>query len=215
MSVVWIVEKNLNAEFGLASSLWGDFAVRAFASLETVAKFVKLRSASHPDLVLLNIHPAEIKEGTVRELQSKGINLVVNGSSPKNKDVQPLLPELNTWSDTFELIAQVKTLLKMRAKSKSSALAFKDISLDMDTFELVVLEGDEREHLPKKEAFILKLLLQKPGEVLSRDEIKSKVWAKLVVTERTIDSHVSRLRKRLNSSETTIQSIYGGGYTLV
>ena len=74
----------------------------------------------------------------------------------------------------------------------------------------------------QKESRLLATLMERPGRVLSRTQLLDLVWGHGVyVEERTVDVHVSRLRKALNSAgadgavaPNLIHSIRGSGYAL-
>lgn len=67
--------------------------------------------------------------------------------------------------------------------------------------------------LPKKEFEILALLLDHPGRVFSRDEILQRVWPeKVVVADRAVDVHVTRIRGKISPYGRCIISRSGYGY---
>jgi DNA-binding response OmpR family regulator len=72
----------------------------------------------------------------------------------------------------------------------------------------------------KYEVLILKLLASQPGHIFSRDEIIHAVWKnETFPSQRTIDNHIVRLRKKIalceiQNSVNTLESIYGNGYRL-
>jgi DNA-binding response OmpR family regulator len=121
--------------------------------------------------------------------------------------------------DHFEanlpIVQRVKQLVGSQGRSEPKNLRYKDIELDVNEFRLQRAGQDVGESLTKKETMILRLLLDRVGSCVGRKDIKNSVWRDLVVTERTVDSHVSRLRKRLEGTTVTIESVYGGGYTLL
>jgi DNA-binding response OmpR family regulator len=61
---------------------------------------------------------------------------------------------------------------------------------------------------------LLRFLIENVGVCVSRDQLINEVWKGIRIEARTIDSHISRLRKRLASSEVFIESVYGGGYIM-
>ncbi len=68
----------------------------------------------------------------------------------------------------------------------------------MDTIRKRLIINDEKIELTKKEFEILKLLLENQGKVFSRDEILTTVWGNdVIVTERTVDVNITRLRTKL------------------
>ena len=66
--------------------------------------------------------------------------------------------------------------------------------------------------LTRKEYQILLLLVKNSGSFVPRDDILESVWSDTLVTERTVDVHITRLRKRLGSFGPRIKSRTGYGY---
>ena len=61
---------------------------------------------------------------------------------------------------------------------------------------------------------LLEYFVRNGEEVLSRERILQDLWKGAVVTSRTIDTHVSFLRKKLARSRYAIRTLYGAGYIL-
>jgi len=113
-----------------------------------------------------------------------------------------------------ELTARVKAVLK-RAKGdrakQVSIMKFGDIELDTVRKRLII--NNEKIELTKKEFEILKLLLENQTRVFSRDEILTSVWGKeIIVTERTVDVNITRLRTKLGSYGQNLKNKTGYGY---
>jgi DNA-binding response OmpR family regulator len=69
--------------------------------------------------------------------------------------------------------------------------------------------------LTPKEFDLLALFAQNPGRAFSRDYLLEKVWGDDVyVTDRTVDTHVQRLRKKLGEHAEMIRTVWGIGYKL-
>ncbi len=67
--------------------------------------------------------------------------------------------------------------------------------------------------LTPKEFDLLALFAQNPGRPFSRDDLLDRIWKNdYEVTDRTIDTHVQRLRKKLGSESGVIQTVWGVGY---
>jgi DNA-binding response OmpR family regulator len=76
------------------------------------------------------------------------------------------------------------------------------------------LHDDEIELTPK-EFDLLILFVQNPGRAFSRDYLLERVWGDDVfVTDRTVDTHVQRLRKKLGDESDMIRTVWGVGYKL-
>jgi DNA-binding response OmpR family regulator len=114
-----------------------------------------------------------------------------------------------------ELQARVKTILKRTSTKgttvESSILALGDIGLDNKTKRLII-DGKKVE-LTRKEFEILLLLAKNQGRIFSREEILARIWANdVIVTDRTVDVNMTRLRKKLEGYSTYIRNKAGYGY---
>ena len=120
-----------------------------------------------------------------------------------------------------ELISRVRALLRRAHPSLSNeVLEFHDLKFNHTTMQ--VTRGGHTVTLGPKESRLLVTLMERPGRVFSRAQLLDLVWGHGVyVEERTVDVHVSRLRKALNSAgadgavaPNLIHSIRGSGYAL-
>ncbi|MDR1023713.1 MAG: response regulator transcription factor [Prevotellaceae bacterium] len=116
-----------------------------------------------------------------------------------------------------EVVARVKAVLKRQRPAGSphdesgSVLAFGSMSIDLKLKELAI--GAEKVALTKTEFELLALLAENPQRVFSRSEIIDRVWKETpFVTERTVDVHITRLRKKLGSCAPAIANRSGYGY---
>jgi DNA-binding response OmpR family regulator len=113
-----------------------------------------------------------------------------------------------------ELTARVKAVLK-RSVSKDAKpdpiIKFGEIELDTTRKRLLI--NNERVELTKKEYEILKLLLDNQGKVFSREDFLNIVWGKdVIVSERTIDVNITRLRTKLGEFGHCLRNKTGYGY---
>lgn len=113
---------------------------------------------------------------------------------------KPIKPKL--------FISKIKATLR-RLNDKVDLIVFDDLEIDREKF--VVRSKGEDVNLPRKEFELLALLASKPGKVFLRQDILNKVWGRdVIVGDRTIDVHVRKIRKKLNSD--FIQTVKGVGY---
>ena len=113
--------------------------------------------------------------------------------------------------------AGFRTQLLRRVQGKTpSLLRFGRIELDVEG-RRIRLNGQEVE-LTQREFDLAVVLLNNIGRVLGRDELLSSVWVREAdVDTRTVDTHASRLRKKLGlagESGLMLMSVYGQGYRL-
>lgn len=115
-----------------------------------------------------------------------------------------------------EVLARVRALLKRSSLIKMPAdtkWSFKGLSIDIPT-NRVTIDNNEVS-LTKKEFEILSLLAQASPNVLTRSEILGSVWGdNEFVLDRTVDVHITRLRKKLGEYAHIIVNRSGFGYFL-
>ena len=107
----------------------------------------------------------------------------------------------------LELTARVNAAL--RRKRRADEVIVGGLTMNTDTME-VRLRG-ERLELNKKEFELLKFFMLNAGKVLSREVILMEVWGYEQGETRTLDNHISRLRKM---GITNLETVFGVGYKL-
>lgn len=113
-----------------------------------------------------------------------------------------------------EVIARVKAILKRGSQTtqkQSNKLTINNFVINYDLKD-VSIDGMKIE-LTKTEFELLNLLAKYPERVFTREEIIDDVWKDTpFITERTVDVHITRLRKRLGSYAGIITNRTGFGY---
>jgi DNA-binding response OmpR family regulator len=112
-----------------------------------------------------------------------------------------------------EIMARIKAILRRTTVPKETAgkLVFGHVSIDRDAKEVTI----DRKAIPltKTEFEILSLLASNPDKLFRRDDIIDLLWKDaLYTTERTIDVHITRLRKKLGAHASLVTSRSGYGY---
>lgn len=113
-----------------------------------------------------------------------------------------------------ELTARVKAVLKRTntARGKNQSIA-KFGDLEIDTARKRVIVDDKKIDLTKKEYEILKLLADNPAKVFSREDLLRVIWgADVIVTDRTVDVNITRLRSKLGRFGQNLKNKTGYGY---
>ena len=113
-----------------------------------------------------------------------------------------------------ELIARMSSKIKRIEESKrpSNLLRCGDLEMDLDRFECRV--GQNPVLLSVLEFNLLRFFVENFNRVLSRETILQAVWRDAVVTDRTVDTHMTSLRKKLQNSSLNFVTLYGAGYIL-
>jgi len=111
-----------------------------------------------------------------------------------------------------EVVARSKAVLR-RSEGKDKP-ADRGLVLDIDTYKAMIHGTDL--HLTAVEFQLLKVLSDQPGRIFSRSVLVDKIYSDgRVVSDRTIDSHIKKLRKKISvvvPDEELIHSLYAVGY---
>ena len=110
-----------------------------------------------------------------------------------------------------EVVARVEAVLR---RSTGNTIRSEDLQLD-ESRNLAVLQGKELD-LTVVEFQLLKILASDPGRIYSRNQLIDRIYHDhRVVSDRTIDSHIKKLRKKITDvlpGQDVIHSVYGVGY---
>ena len=138
-------------------------------------------------------------------------------------EIRDRLNGLNGGADDYmtkpfymeELLARVDIQLKKNSAVVADCLELGDLSLDLKTGELSSKESKESIQVSGKEYALLEYLFSHPGQVLSREQIYSKVWGwDNNIESNNLEAYLSFIRKKLRllNSKVEIRSVRGLGY---
>jgi len=118
----------------------------------------------------------------------------------------------------MELVSRVKALIRRTNTSMSiDELIVGELKISLS--EMQVFRNDQLIKLGPKEFKLLTLLAERPGHIFSRQKLLDSVWGHgIFIEDRTVDVHMSRLRKALRIKETDtdlIRTVRDGGYGLL
>ena len=180
---------------------------------------------SGPDLIVLDLVMPEL-DGTevCRALRARSAVPIIMLSS-KDDEIDRVVG-LELGADDYvtkpfsprELVARVRTVLRRArpaeaATPPSRALQHGKLRIDLDRHE-VAWDGRPVE-LTATEFSLLRALAEHPGRVYTREELMARSYDDAVVSARTIDSHLRRVRaKLLQAGGEPIETLHGVGYRL-
>lgn len=213
-------ENNLASVIKLNLELDGYSVIIADNGQKSVDVFRNLK----PDLVILDIMLPELN-GIEACKQMKKINsetpiLFLSAKSSGADKIEGLKSGgddyLTKPFNLEELLLRVQILLKRyQSNSKEDKYILSNFSIDFNTFEITDKTGKKID-MPNREMKLLKLLISKEGQVVSRTEIMQQLWnPNENPSARTIDNYILNFRKIFEpeSSETKyFHSIRGVGY---
>jgi two-component system alkaline phosphatase synthesis response regulator PhoP len=118
-----------------------------------------------------------------------------------------------------ELLARVRAILRRTegGKKRLSRYRFADIELDFETYRAT--RGSERLEMSPREFELLRYLIERKGETVTRDQLLEDVWGyESYPSTRTVDTHIAKLRAKIGDSGSEprfIMTIHGVGYKFV
>jgi len=112
-----------------------------------------------------------------------------------------------------ELLARIHALLRRSMPTMADVFEFADLKIYLNMHR-VTCQNKEIVLTPT-EYKLLEALVNVKGRVLSRDDLLDMVWGMDYYGEsRTVDVHIKRLRDKLGSCDTLIETVKGTGYRL-
>ena len=181
----------------------------------------------HPALVVLDIMlPGLDGMEVIRRLRSDHNNVPVMMLTARDEDIDKILG-LELGADDYmtkpfnprELVARVKAILRRSGPSNSDGTGAAELRIG----DLVIDEA-RREvscrgkliDLRTQEFEVLLVFARHKGLVLTREQLLSQAWGfDFYGQTRTVDVHIAQLRRKLNGSSVTIETVTGIGYKLV
>lgn len=116
-----------------------------------------------------------------------------------------------------EVVARIKAVLRRSDQtgdiaSEPAAIKMAGIELDIERKRLIV--DGIREDLTPIEFQLLHILMKNPGRIFGREQFLDYIWRDVNVTDRTVDVHITRLRKKLGNYGKYLITRKGYGYCL-
>jgi len=217
-------------EPGISLSLKDEFESEAYevATADDGEKGLEAARIQQPDLIILDIMlPVLDGYEVCKRLRMEGNRAPIIMLTVKDKEIDKVLG-LELGADDYvtkpfslrELLARAKALLRRTEELPIDlgAYSFGKIELNFKKYE-ATKQGKNLDLTPL-EFHLIKLLIQRKGEVLTRDDFLDGIWGEdnLSVSDRTVDSHIANIRKKIEDDPADPQhiiSIRGVGYKFV
>ena len=180
-----------------------------------------------PDLVILDIMMPKLSGLEVcKTLRGEGFGAPILMLTARGQEIDKVVG-LELGADDYvtkpfsirELLARVRALLR-RSEGKGPKLAryrFADIDLDFEHYKAT--KGGEPIEMSPRELELLRYLIERKGETVTRDQLLEDVWGyENSPTTRTVDTHIAKLRAKIGDSGSEpkwILTIHGMGYKFV
>jgi two-component system phosphate regulon response regulator PhoB len=173
-----------------------DWMIEQVPGIEVCRQLRKDRETASIPIIMLTARGEE--EDRIRGFKTGADDYVTKPFSPR------------------ELMARVEALLRRsRPSLTGETLRFGDLELDPASYR--VRRGGESMHLGPTEFKLLRYFMERPGRVVSRQQILDGVWGMdSDIDERTVDVHIRRLRKAINrpGDDDPIRTVRAAGYSM-
>ena len=187
----------------------------------------KLGKTLNIDLIILDVMLPN-KDGfeICSDLRKEGINTPILMLTSKKEEIDKVLG-LEIGADDYmtkpfsvrELLARIKAILRRKSEITKSIDEFSFDGITIDFKKMEAYNKKEPIKLSSLEFKILKYLIEKEGEVVSRDQLLDDVWGyETFPTTRTVDNYILSIRKKIenNPSEPVhILTVHKTGYKFV
>lgn len=177
--------------------------------------------AQHPDLIVLDLMlPGRDGLDICREIRTfSGVPIIM--ATARAEEIDRLLG-LELGADDYickpysprEVVARVKAVLRRMQPAPGGGPDKDGLVLDEAGFRVRTTLGEVE--LTAVEFHLFATLYREPGRIFSRGQLMDRIYAdQRIVSDRTIDSHIKKLRKKLaevSPEVELIHSVYGAGY---
>jgi DNA-binding response OmpR family regulator len=183
------------------------------------------------DLIILDIMLSNYDDGfeVAHKIREKSLQIPILMLTARNT-ADDVVRGLEIGADDYitkpfhlqELLLRVKRILKRKkwyrqVTTEQPLYRFGNNEINFE--DLMCKAGDQQFQLTKREAMVLKYLIDHQGKIVSRDELLEKVWElSSVIETRTVDNFIARLRKYFEpnpSKPVFIKSVRSAGYMFV
>jgi len=168
-----------------------------------------------PDLVLLDVMlPRQDGLTVCRKIRQENMNIPIIMLSARSEEIDKILG-LEIGADDYmtkpfstrELLARIKANIRkseqadaLLASRRDNKIEVGGMVLDLDKFEVNV-RGETISDLTRREFEVLKYLAQKPGQVVTREDLLEKVWGYEYYGDiRTVDVTIRRIREKIEKN---------------
>lgn len=190
---------------------------------ESDAGFWLAMKDKKPELVILDVMlPGEDGLSILKRLRESPVtaDIPVIMATAKGSEFDKVIG-LDSGADDYlakpfgmlEMVSRIKAVLRRTSPKQPSILVCSDISLDESKHTVTVF--DRPVLLTLKEYELLKLFMENPGRVFTRDILLAGVWGQDFTGEtRTVDVHIGTLRTKLAEAGDLIHTVRGVGYKM-
>ena len=225
MAKILIIEDEPDMVLGLKDNFEFE-GYEVLTASDGVAGLERARSQK-PDAIILDIMLPRLSGLEVcKALRSEGFSAPIVMLTARGQEIDKVVG-LELGADDYvtkpfsirELLARVRAILRRTdgTKKRLSRYRFSDVELDFEAYR--AKKAGETLDLSPREFELLRYLIERKGETVTRDKLLEDVWGyESYPSTRTVDTHIAKLRAKIGDSGSEprwILTIHGVGYKFV
>jgi DNA-binding response OmpR family regulator len=225
MSKILIIEDEPDMVLGLKDNF--EFEGYEVVTASDGASGLERARALKPDLVILDIMLPKLSGLEVcKTLRAEGFETPIVMLTARGQEIDKVVG-LELGADDYvtkpfsirEVLARVRAILRRTdgTKKRLARYRFADVDLEFETY--AATKGGAPLELSPREFDLLRYLIERKGETVTRDRLLEDVWGyESYPSTRTVDTHIAKLRAKIGDSGSEpryILTIHGAGYKFV
>ncbi|MFI5184649.1 MAG: response regulator transcription factor [Vicinamibacteria bacterium] len=225
MSKILIIEDEPDMVLGLKDNF--EFEGYEVVTASDGASGLERARSLKPDLLILDIMLPKLSGLEVcKTLRSEGFETPIIMLTARGQEIDKVVG-LELGADDYvtkpfsirEVLARVRAILRRTdgSRKRLARYRFADVELDFETY--AATKGGVLLELSPREFDLLRYLIERKGETVTRDRLLEDVWGyESYPSTRTVDTHIAKLRAKIGDSGTEpkfILTIHGAGYKFV
>jgi two-component system alkaline phosphatase synthesis response regulator PhoP len=225
MSKILIIEDEPDMVLGLKDNF--EFEGYEVVTASDGASGLERARTLKPDLVILDIMLPKLSGLEVcKTLRGEGFETPIVMLTARGQEIDKVVG-LELGADDYvtkpfsirEVLARVRAILRRTdgTKKRLARYRFADVELEFETY--AATKGGAPLELSPREFDLLRYLIERKGETVTRDRLLEDVWGyESYPSTRTVDTHIAKLRAKIGDSGSEpryILTIHGAGYKFV
>lgn len=214
MAKVLIIEDEPNMVLGLKDSC--EYEGYEVAVARNGKEGLEKASTENPDIILLDVMLPLISGIDVcRTLRTRGIETPILMLTARSQEIDKVIG-LEVGADDYvtkpfsikELLARIRAHLRRATKQVVDIESFNFGDVELNFKKYAARKGGQALDLSAREFEILRYLIRRRGEIVTRDQLLDEVWGyRSTPVTRTVDNHIARLRQKIEQDPSEPQHI--------